>query len=258
MSIRSLLLAALCLALATAAHASVCPDDTLSIAGMPLDCVNSGNQVVAFHDTAGSVGRTEGPCTSILTRSQQATCNLRGGSWYARAEVVPSQTSATSFGLVSTHDEFTVLGPEGASPAAFTVRLGLTALCTGYFTYWCGPTNPNATCSMPSGDVSARLVEGAVNEASYRGRNTSAPLELTVTRAPGEAFTLGVKVVANAPGDFDDAVDAVSHAAASIAAVLSFPDLPAGWSVVSCQGYQAGQIVPTRNTTWGRLKISYR
>jgi len=39
---------------------------------------------------------------------------------------------------------------------------------------------------------------------------------------------------------------------------LSFPDLPPGYSIVSCQGFAAGAVVPARTHTWGRLKTLYR
>jgi len=39
---------------------------------------------------------------------------------------------------------------------------------------------------------------------------------------------------------------------------LSFSGLPAGAVVTSCNGYLGGNPVPTRLTSWGRLKQIYR
>jgi hypothetical protein len=44
---------------------------------------------------------------------------------------------------------------------------------------------------------------------------------------------------------------------AEISAQFRFSNLPAGASVVSCQGYATG-AVPTTPSTWGALKASYR
>jgi hypothetical protein len=39
---------------------------------------------------------------------------------------------------------------------------------------------------------------------------------------------------------------------------LSFTGLPAGTGISSCQGFQGGEIVGARPSSWGRVKILYR
>jgi hypothetical protein len=41
-------------------------------------------------------------------------------------------------------------------------------------------------------------------------------------------------------------------------AYLTFTALPPGGMIVSCQGYPAGPVLPTRQTSWGRVKRLYR
>ncbi len=78
--------------------------------------------------------------------------------------------------------------------------------------------------------------------------------------------------------DFDDSLDVVLHrhtgepigiaidanlgAAAYCSATAQlrfrFVDLPAGWGVTSCKGYNQEEPVPARPMSWGTLKAAYR
>jgi hypothetical protein len=78
--------------------------------------------------------------------------------------------------------------------------------------------------------------------------------------------------------DFDDSLDVVLHRTTGApigiaidsnlgaAAYCSsnahlefrFVDLPAGWSVTSCKGFDQEQPVPARPVSWGSLKAAYR
>lgn len=147
-----------------------------------------------------------------------------------------------------TSDAFTLNGP-GISPITFHARLVLS------YSSWsrrgCGGQCPPGTAWM-----GARLRQGAtvvgdslksVNDGSFSVVRT---IEVPITRGPGESFSLAVSTYTRV----------LYLAYGLIEARLEFPDLPPGYTVVSCQGYQAmgEQPTPTARHSWGRLKAAYR
>lgn len=195
----------------------------------------------------------------IVRKSQEASFDLRTGDFHARADMQVTYMAGGAFahGRVRAHDTYTVLGPDGAAPATFTARLDYHATCAGYYEY----SGPYGNLSMPSGDARVVFTGGdAQADSSYHTGNGMYhdSLEVAVTRAPGGTFELSFDVHAIANGVGDHSLDYGSNRTATINANLVFRDLPAGWSIVSCQGYQAGQIVPARKSTWGRVKSMYR
>lgn len=147
---------------------------------------------------------------------------------------------------VAAHDVFTLIGPSPGPPIVFHAHAhGFVASGCVY-----GPT----------GSADASIREGASNIASASAQGfqncqggQSYDIGVAITLAPGSTFDLYLTIDAHASGSFfGPAGD--GHANLS----LSFPDLPAGYYVVSCQGFSSGQVTPTRRTSWGQLKALYR
>lgn len=195
----------------------------------------------------------------IVRKQQEASYDLRTGALHAKADMQVTYMAggALAHGRVRAHDTYNVLGPDGAAPATITARLDYHATCAGYYEY----SGPYGNLSMPSGDARIVFTEGVAQaDSTYHTGNGTYhdSLEVVVTRAPGGTFELSFDVHAIANGVGDYSLDYGSNRTTTIDADLVFRDLPAGWSIVSCQGYQAGQIVPARKSTWGRVKSARR
>jgi len=139
--------------------------------------------------------------------------------------VLVKSVSHADYGFDSwcrTTDDFFIDGPASGTPLALSVIL--TADKTyGSEVHLVAQTD-SASTSGPSHEV----------------------LRLSLLKLPGEHFTLSMYVFVYA---------LLSRGTASC--TLAFSQLPAGYTLKSCQGY-AGTPVATRSTTWGRLKASYR
>src|SRR5262245_44179620 len=139
--------------------------------------------------------------------------------------VLVSTVSHADYGFNSwcrTTDDFFIDGPASTTP------LSLTAILTADMTF--------------GGEV--HLVAQA-DSASTSGPSHEV-LHLSLLELPGEHFTLSMYVFAYA-----------NPSLVSTSFTLAFAQLPAGYTVKSCQGYAAAPVA-TRPTTWGRLKASYR
>lgn len=169
-----------------------------------------------------------------------------------RYDLVAGEVYAYAYGwlcggasAVYTHDVFTLLGPSSSPPITLVARAHASVtldqeVCGGY------------------ADVMVAIREGASNSASSEEATpvdcgeTVVDLDVNITRAPGETFDLYLTAQARA----DLAAGIPGEGVAFM--TLSFPGLPAGFSVVSCQGFSAGQPVAAQPTTWGTLKAIYR
>jgi len=76
-----------------------------------------------------------------------------------------------------------------------------------------------------------------------------AHLALDVPAVSGQPFSLQFRVLVAAGGFNGDGF---------VGANFSFSGLPPGSAVVSCNGYDSGQAVPTKRSSWGALKSHYR
>jgi hypothetical protein len=169
--------------------------------------------------------------------------DLRTGSMVCRV-------TTRSFAELRLHDAFQVVGPPGPA-LPFLVTLSITPNLT-ITTF--GPVDVH-NCAYAN--TSATMVESA--DAAWgasiecEGSLVTPPqrFHLPVSHVPGETFTIVFTLTLS--------TNSTSSAAAAATAVASygFTGLPAGYSVRSCQGY-AYAPVPTRATSWGRLKSIYR
>ena len=241
---------------AAPARAGSCPTDTLSVSDDQNEFGNGG--IVTAQDSSRAIA----PAINDAYRTQEASYQLASGTIRARAwhVVTGLLPGPGTHARVAAHDTYTLLGPDGAGEISFTARLSVSSVCGGEYEYAC-TIGPEFTCSMPAGGALASIREGAANMASSAYESNGAydhALDVSITRAPGGTFELALSAQAEAAGLVDTQHDRGSSRSASVTARLSFPDLPPGWSVISCQGFRAGHIVPARTTTWGRLKTSYR
>jgi hypothetical protein len=78
------------------------------------------------------------------------------------------------------------------------------------------------------------------------GKTFVTDLVLPLAKLPGESFPIQYVLTSNSSGGVG-----------TIRGEFSFANLPAGYTIVSCQGY-VGQAVATVPTSWGRLKLVYR
>jgi hypothetical protein len=143
----------------------------------------------------------------------------------------------------STHDVFTLLGPAAAPPITFHAHaIVRTGIYCGY------------------GDVAqayASISDGAFEGAGIAGSTDSClvttDLPISISRASGSTFDIYLTVSATAGSG--DIFAYGSDGSASLR--LTFPDLPAGYSLVSCQGFGAG-VTAAKRSSWGALKARYR
>lgn len=205
--------------LAIGACASPC-----AAAPCPSNTLRANQQTVTTSDSIASIGHSR-TCDSHLPGGGDgfAHFDLVSGHWRVEASAWGECSGNAS---LATHDVFTLIGPAGSAGIEFTIRLDVTVY-----------------------DFSgATLREGTSNEQSTTfGRGTQV-LEVRVGSAVGETFDL--RVLMSAAADHNGSGSASAH--------LTFPDLPTGFAVSSCQGYVSDIAVAAGRTSWGRVKALYR
>jgi len=223
--------------LARAAFAD-CPQSTFLYGG--FDPANPIPKVAPRCDTMFSVhacdgvhGRFDVPA-GLLIASVDFACN-------------ETQFGAAPSGLETVvEDDFRLAGVPPGTPVSFTVLLHLT----GEGHNFSEPGGPGGA------RVRATVLEGASNGATFQ-RSTS-----TGSTAPffvDEALSLPVSATSGTPFHLRLAVRAESFdGRAQLDGRLEFAGMPPGVSVGSCRGYLSAAPVSARNSSWGRLKASYR
>lgn len=210
-----------------------CPASTVSVlAGYP--------EAVTYTTSAPSNAASSSfsgcqPHPNICwSASAAAGYDLVAGTAYANANGSNTIPEAS----VSTHDVFTLLGPSSAAAITFVARV--------HVVIW-------TECYAAAGTITVR--EGASNSASANhiacGLNET-DIEVSITRAANATFDLYLTNYARGGSGFQTSGQAYTNLS------LSFPDLPPGYSVMSCQGFMGGAVVPTKRGSWGRVKAVYR
>ena len=213
--------ALLCISVLTTGVASAtCPTTQWSIYG----------EVVNSAEPAGQASRDcqEYACYASATVSWSAPLGWVGVSCSAGG------SHGGANGSVTTTDDFVLLGAPVGSAVRVTATLSIA-----------GSSFHDMFYSWSVGHALSDML----GRSGTPGTNASggSALLLEVDFEPGVAQRLSYQVSASA-----------WKASVSGSASLSFPDLPAGMSIVSCRGYQAGAVTATRPTSWGRLKQIYR
>ena len=224
--------------------------------------------VFAISMFVATFARAQCPSSTLscypVTSSQQAiidlVCPNDGG--VIHINLITGMFSASGSG--SSHggrgeftamDRYTLSGLPAGTPATITAKLHLT----GSTASGCVPLN---STSWPQGTVSGGFYySGTYNTVSVSSPLTQcsgascctgpASMNQDVTRSisclAGQAFDLGTTLFAGASGG-----------GSNISGTLTFESLPAGASIVSCQGFTQSAPVAANATSWGKLKQIYR
>ncbi|MGH7740502.1 MAG: hypothetical protein ACRENS_00615 [Candidatus Eiseniibacteriota bacterium] len=143
-------------------------------------------------------------------------------------------------------DSYTLIGP-GSDPIAIAPVLSVHFVSgTIIFDY---PFGPECT----SGGGKAQLVRPGADSVGVQAYGCPNALDLTqdlplsILATPGVPFDLTVAL------ESDGACSIGEQSTAS----LRFDNVPQAYAIVSCKGFLRG-AVPTRTTSWGRLKQIYR
>jgi len=165
----------------------------------------------------------------------RASYDLVAGTMYVNALGANADASSSLF----THDVFTLFGPPSSSPITFAARahVELSIDCNG--------VPPSASASIRQG--TSNLAETA--RAQCGDGTTDIGISITCETAATFDLYMTAEVQAGEPDSGGQAEARVS---------LTFPDLPPGYSLVSCQGYATGPTVATRRESWGALKTLYK
>ena len=127
--------------------------------------------------------------------------------------------------FMQTTDDFVINGPAGGSPIVFSAIL---------------QAKVNASSEL-------KLFSGAVRDSTDYAGALDQTLRLTLQHSVGEHFLVSMRAF----------TVSVRLQGTSASGVLGFTALPPGYSLSSCQGYAAAPV-PTRPTSWGRLKQFFR
>jgi hypothetical protein len=186
----------------------------------------SGKEV--FNLTSDSTAPTNG----ISYGSSSAKYNLREGRLEASAHVYEAHKHTSG---VVTADVFTLTGVPAAT---ITIRADLS---------YAAVTDPSWRMAWISG--LARLEVGGLSvETSGTYPIVERSVELQIDVLEGEPFTLVYTIEAAGWGYYPTL---------DMGCTLSFPDLPAGAEITSCNGYGETEV-PVESTTWGAIKSLYR
>jgi hypothetical protein len=226
--------AGLCLT-AALAGAQSCPVDTLRISDPSApdgpELVQLSTDPVRVH-----AGSNPDVFTSYNMSARQAN---------AKAQLYAPYNSITrvAHGRLSARDLFTLSGPATVTPVTFHARLRVHKQSSGHQVYECY----GQMCEVPSGAVSASFSAGGQSAAVWSRMQDGADsteLVIPLSIVAGQSFEVAVVLTANADFAGNPFLDQGSNRAAEITGDWDFPDLPSGWSLVSCQGAQAWANVP--------------
>ncbi len=203
---------------------------TIARAACPTNYASSGRYDFYPTEPTWAYGSPDGP-------SYDLPAGRVHSRWGGASE------TGNSFSLI-VHDDYWIEGPAGSTPIPITARLHVTGVAIGGTRglppYGCSYARLSAELAFDAQHV------GTSAEAACADVPVDEVLSVSLSRVVGEIFQLTISVATGA---------ASSHA--SVDGVLTFDDLPAGYSIRSCQGF-ANAPTPTRSASWGSLKAAYR
>ncbi len=159
------------------------------------------------------------------------------GLVYANVQVrdTPANTVA-----VTADDQYWIIGPTTGSAMSCTAQFAVS----GYGYYRC------------SGATSI-TVQGQTASASFYNDGSTGPPNAT----PPLSGVLSLPVIAAVGAPFEvklsGTINPINSSSVYVRGTLSFAGLPAGYAVVSCNGFGGG-ATSVRPRTWGSLKSVYR
>lgn len=216
------------------------------------DCPTNVLQCVS---DAGSSTET----TTVSTRTLACGDGYSSADlWYdltAGAMTVGARgTDFTGSGSMDLQDTYVLSGPVPGAPFAITARLRVRGAVPGS----CGTLPLVASGQImvrlehPSAGLAEFTLASLPGECSptrccYTAASVDSSIEVQVHGVAGEPFTLALALQASARG----------FGTTYVTAELTFGDLPAGASLLSCQGFTTSGPTAGRRTSWGRLKARY-
>jgi hypothetical protein len=194
----------------------------------PLNTLTSNNLTTTSTDPTGTL--VHGANCFFFGGSSSGNCSydLPAGRLSASASVFTFECGASA--SVTAHDRYTLMGPDSSIGVTFGAQLH--AFMSGF----------------GSGNGQMSLNDGTANAASISSSTGSITIPL-VNRA-GHTFELYLAASVGVGGEFSGGY--------SVSGSLEFFGLPAGFSIVSCQGLVSDSPVPALRSSWGRVKAIYR
>jgi hypothetical protein len=196
----------------------------------PESCLDAGCSTAAARES--TVVFT---CEPYASSQGRMSYDLVAGHLLAEARGCTGWYGAGGGGVSATaRDRYLLVGPPGGGPVAFEARLRLRGGVGGEGT--CGGSIAEPGGAWASADDGGTYV-------------LAATLSLPLVHAAGEEFQVECYAYGSAGG------------AGSIGFAegwLTFANLPAGYGIVSCQGFAGEGAVPARGGTWGSVKALYR
>ena len=144
--------------------------------------------------------------------------------------VLTGGTSAPWANYASSADFYQLLGPDSETPLEFSARVRVEGTLSAGASGW---------ASLQEGSSPSQRIQ-------FAGGSVTDTLEVSLHFRPGDTFVLRGGLAASGPG----------NQSADLRSLLQFVGLHAGWSIVSCQGYDLPVLAVPE--TWGRVRARYR
>jgi hypothetical protein len=210
--------------------------------------ITSATATAQCPSSGWDVGFTSGSSTQPIYSAGGASWNLIEGRFSGGAS---GATEMGGFLSMTVRDIYRIVGPASAVPIPFRARVVLSGHASGSM-----ETVPGAGSGCFGSSVTFELIpEGGLpayaeigsSQSPCAGVDIDAVVELALAKLPGEEFLLRHRFY----------ISSGAYQTAFAEGLLTFLDLPPGYSIASCQGY-VGPAVPTSNASWGQLKHTYR
>ena len=230
---RILAMAVLALAAALAgtapARGEICPLNSIRFISPTGTRYPAAHRDSSYYSESGSGYSTQSAAYDLQVGTAHGAATSEG-QWNGHAEVIMKDT-------------YRVVGPPRATPLAFSAEWRIIG--SGF-----ALSTPEYSAQAW---VFAEVAEGAnmreLDDGTWRINplDTDRTMSLALQHAVGERFTLAYTLECGS----------WRSASADFMGSFTFVGLPAGYGVVSCQGF-ASSPTPATSTTWGRVKARYR
>src|SRR5262245_41804812 len=216
---RTFALALFLVAVSAPATRADCPENWLS--------TGSYGHAVGYPFTTSEANF--GPEDVVLDLPCAACYSWPLGYFRAKNTGAPSDWGANVHAL----NRFQLVGPASATPIAFGARVAVT-----------GAMGNRSSGHMGLGEGNSATQHYNLGNGESAGHQ---PIEIALSHLPGDTFEIAVELDLGA--DF-------SYSPGDLQGNFQFFDVPAGYSLVACQGFEAP--TPVRPMTWGALRALYR
>jgi hypothetical protein len=195
----------------------------------PVNYLSGGS---AGHGLQISVTSAEGSVDGgpVLLGTPCAACY----SWPLGYFRVSGSAPTDWFTAVEAHDQFQIVGPASATPLSFLARLRVSGTVGA---------NAEGRAGLGKGDFATNVIFVPGGPGSISNQ----PVVIELSLLPNVPFNVTAELSVGS---------LFAYRSADLYAFLEFLDVPAGWNVVSCHGFDVP--VPTERVTWSRVRAFYR